>query len=411
MKHKRLLSVSLVCVLLISGILVVWSASTRLLRAYDYASQLAAPAAPAAGSSTNLSLLIYSDPQSLQQGIGIFQLVKAQNIEWKGTTTDAQGNAVNIAFKLGSVNFGKSSEYMFNGNATGLDAHVSLGDLLDVTIRADKVDINITFWTYLDTFPAVNITGVLTDHVYVRLSIAVLPFPGLDLALYEYSGDKFSASICAMKPMNLAIVNPANNQRVSNDVTVQATIQAVPELSVENVMCGTDYGEQMPMQFNQANGRWECVWHSYNPGNGWHGLNVHAEAVERKNGQEFRYSNDAGINVEVNNPWVNSYQSKDQGLEMFGGLQINMNFNSIAWNRGTTFNFPPSAGLNLEAPESSMNGQIRFNCWRIDGEQGNNLFQSFDRTLTVTQGVADMLFDGGGRARELKCIYVPNVPT
>jgi hypothetical protein len=35
------------------------------------------------------------------------------------------------------------------------------------------------------------------------------------------------------------------------------------------------------------------------------------------------------------------------------------------------------------------------------------LFQSFDRTLTVTQDVADMLFDGGGRARELKCIYVP----
>jgi hypothetical protein len=409
-KHKRLLSVSLVCVLLISGILVVWSASTRLIRAYDYASQLAAPAAPAAGSSTNLSLLIYSDPQSLRQGIDLFQLVKAQNIEWKGTSTDAQGNAVNIAFKLGSVNFGKSGEYMFNGNATGLDAHVSLGDLLDVTMRADKVDINITFWTYLGTFPAVNITGVLTDHVYVRLSVAVLPFPGLDLALYEYSGDKFSASICAMKPMNLAIVNPANNQRVSNDVTVQATIQVVPELNLENAWFGTDYGENMPLQYNEGNGLWECVWQTYHCGNGGHNINVHAEAVDREGGQEIaRYRSDTGVWVEVSNPSVNSYMDKGQGLEGFGGLEVILTQGSNSWKQGT--GFPIWLGLQLEAPQYWAGGQLQFNCWRIDDEQGNTAFQHNGFTLTIDPGVASKLFDGGGRARELKCIYVPNVPT
>jgi len=407
MKYERLLTVSLICILLASGILVVWSASSRLSRAYDYGSQFAA-AARVGESSTNLSLVVYSDPQPIRQGIDLFQFVTAKNIEWRGTSADPQGNPVNVAFKLGSVYFGKLNEYNYNGNASGLDAHVSIDDLLDVAVKADKVDVNMTFWTYMDMFPAVNITGMLTGNVYVRLSVSVLPFPGLDLALYAYSGDRFSVSICIMKPMNLAIETPANGQRVRGDVMVQALIQAVPELSVENVMCKTDYGEQIPMHYNDGNGRWECTWKSYNSGNRWTGLNVHAEGVVRKSGQEVRYPMDAGINVEVDNPFLNSYVSKQQGLEMFGGLRIDLRLDSNSWSMQTGFNFWPSVGLTLTAQEYWGDGNMRFNCWRIDGEQGNVLFQSSDLTLGVTEEISNMLANGEGRARELKCVYIPS---
>jgi hypothetical protein len=343
--------------------------------------------------------------------MNLVQLVKAQNIEWKGTTTDSQGNPVSVQFKLGSVNFGKLNENNFNGNATGLDAQVSIDDLLDVTVRADRVDVNITFWTYMSMFPAVNITGVLTGNVYVKLSVSVLPFPGLDLAFYEFRGDKFTVSVCAMKPMNLIVQAPADNQRVGGDVLVQALIQAVPELSVENVRCWTDYGETMPMQYNEGNGLWECVWQTYHDGNGKHGLNVHAEAVDRTGSQEFRYPSDVGIRVEVNNPSVSSYMTKDQGLEGFGGLQLKLKQGSNTWMQGTSFNFWPSIGLELEAPQFWANGAMQFNGWRIDDEQGNPVFQYGGLTLTITQEVFDKLFDGGGTARELKCIYTPTPQT
>jgi hypothetical protein len=407
-KYKRLLTASSVCILLASVVIVGWSVSSRLMRAYSYASQFAA-AAKVGESSTNLSLVVYGDPQPLRPTMELFQYVAAQNIEWRGTSSDPQGNPVNVDFKLGEMEFGKLDEYNFDGTASGLDSHVSVDDLLDVTVRADNIAVNMTFWTYLDMFPAVNITGVLTGNVFVRLSVAVLPFPGLDFALYEYSGDRFSVSICVLKPMNLVIEAPEDGQRVQGDVMIQALIQAVPDISVENVMCDTDYGEGIPMYFNEASGRWEGFWKSYYSGNRWTELRVHAEGVERKSGQEFRYPYDSRVKVEVDNPFVNSYVRKDeQSLEWFGGLKIGFNLGSKSWDIETGFNFWPSVDLSLTAQEYWWDGGIRFNSWRIDDEQGSPLFESFDVTLEVNQGILDMLIDGGGRARELKCIYVPN---
>lgn len=406
-KYKRLLIVSLVCVLLASGLLIAWSASTRLLRAYDYASQFAT-AAKVNESGTNLSLVMYGgDPAPLQQGLELFQLVKAQNIEWQGAGTDGQGHPVNVAFKLGSVNFAKLNANTFNGTATVLDTHFSIDDLIDVTVKADRVDAKITFWTYESIFPAVNITGTLTGNVYVKLSVQVLPIQGLDFAFYEFSGDKFTVNMCSITPMNLILQAPENNQKVNGDVTVQALIQVVPRLSLENVWFGTDYGENMPMQFNQGNGLWECVWQTYHCGNGGHNINVHADAVDREGGQEIaRYKSNAGVWVEVNNPSVNSYIDRGQGLEGFG-LQLKLTQGSNSWSQGT--GFPIWLGLQLEAPQYWADGQLQFNCWRIDNEQGP-IFQDGNPTLTLTQEVFDKLFDGGGNARELKCIYMPTQP-
>jgi hypothetical protein len=168
----------------------------------------------------------------------------------------------------------------------------------------------------------------------------------------------------------------------------------------------------MPMQYNETSGLWESIFQSYNTGNGWHDLNVGAECIEWKSGQEFRYYYQDRINVEINNPWVNSYIMRDGGLEGFGGLKVNLVYDSTSWTMGTSFNFWSQEGLSLKAPEYWWDGKIRFICWRIDDENGNPLLESPDLTLNITLEIVGKLFDSDGRARELKCIYeeVPPPP-
>jgi hypothetical protein len=414
MNHKRVLAVALLCILLTSTILVSGVALLRISMAYDYAMQYAAALpAGAAGitSGTNISLLIYSDPEPSRPVLDLFQYVAAQNIEWRGTTTDPQGNTISINVKITSVKFQKLSENNHIGNATGLNIRVDIGDLLNVFVKADKVDVNLTYWSYLDMFPAVNATGVLTGNVEVSFRFAVLPLPGLELAVYQYKGDQFIISLCCIKPMDVTITAPSNGERISGDIKIQALVKTVPALSVDNVHCWID-DYKMPMQYNEASVLWEGVFQSYNTGNGWRDLNVRAECVEWKGGQEFRYYDQDRINVEINNPWVNSYVKRDWGLEGFGGLRIDLVYDSASWMMGTGFHFWPREGLSLTAPEYWWDGKIRFICWRIDDENGNPLLESFSPTLNITPEIVAMLFDSGGRARELKCIYeeVPPPP-
>jgi hypothetical protein len=413
MNHKRVLGISLLCILLTSMITISAVALSRITRAYDYLNQYAAAApAPTVTSGTNLSLLIYVDPEPSRPVLDLFQYVAAQNIEWRGTTiADPQGNIVSINVKITSVKFQKLSEDNGVGNATGLNVRVNVGDLLNVFVKADKVDFNLTYWSYLDTFPALNITGVLTGNVEVSFYFAVLPLPGLELALYQYKGDQFSISLCLIKPIDVTITAPSNGERISGDVKIQASVKTVPALSVDNVHCWID-GYKMPMQYNETSGLWESIFQSYNTGNGWHDLNVGAECIEWKSGQEFRYYYQDRINVEINNPWVNSYIMRDGGLEGFGGLKVNLVYDSTSWTMGTSFNFWSQEGLSLKAPEYWWDGKIRFICWRIDDENGNPLLESPDLTLNITLEIVGKLFDSDGRARELKCIYeeVPPPP-
>jgi len=311
------------------------------------------------------------------------------------------------------VKFQKLNENNYNGSVKGLNVRVDVGDLFNAYVKADKVDVNLTYWSYLDMFPALNITAVLTGNVEVSLRFAVLPLPGLELAVYQYKGDQFIISLCCIKPIDVTITEPSNGERVSGDVKIQASVKAVPALTVNNVHAWIDgYERPVPMEYNKASGLWEGVFQSYNTGNGWRGLNVRADGVEWKGGQEFRYYDQDRINVEIDNPWVNSYVRRDWGLEGFGGLKVDLVYDSASWMMGTGFNFWPREGLSVTAPEYWWDGNIRFNCWRIDDENGNPLLQSFHPTLNITPEIVGMLFDGGGRARELKCIYeqVPPPP-
>jgi len=411
MKYKRVLVGSLLCVMLSSVIIIGGVALSRISMAYNYATQYAVAAPAGGGSSTNLSAIIYADPEPGRPTLNIFQYVTAQNIQWRTAITDPQGNPINIDFKLASVLFQKLDEDHFVGNAKGLDVRVSMGDLFNIFARADNVDVNFTFWRYMDMFPALNATGVLTGRVELSISVSILPFPGLSQVLYSYKGDKFVISYCFIKPIDVTIETPSNGAMISGDVKIQALVKSVPDIMVNNVHGWIDgYERPVPMQYNEGSGLWEGVFQSYNVGNGWRGLNVRAEGVESKGGQEFRYYDQDRVNVEINNPWVSSFVRRDWGLEQFGGLMVDLVYESASWKAGTTFNFWPWEGLSLTAPEYWWDGNIRFDCWRIDDKNGNILLESFNPTLNITPEIFGMLFDGGGRARELKCIYVQAPP-
>lgn len=408
MKRNRVLAISLLCIILASTILVGSWALSRASIAYDYATQFAEMAKIGVGSSTNLSLTIYGDPEPARQVFDLFQYVTAKNIEWRGATTDQQGNIINVNLRLASVKFEKLNENNYAGKAEGLDAHLTVGDLLNILVRADVVDVNMAYWSYMDTFPALNVTAVLTGNVEISLFVAVLPIPGLTLALYEYKGDRFTISICAMKPIDVIIERPSDGDRVSGDTKIQALVKAVPAIAIDNVQCWIDNRDNVPMWYNETSGLWEGIWPSYNVGNMGVEVKVRAEGVIRKPGvQESRYFGEDRIRVETNNPWVSSCISRDGGLEWFGGLGIRWEYETRVWPRGTSFNFWPWIGSNLTAPEYWQNGNIRFNSWRIDDEYGNTIFQSPDLTLTITEDVFGKLFNGAGKARELKCIYMP----
>jgi len=377
--------------------------------AYNIARQYAAAVKPPEGdvtSSTNLTAIIYLDPEPARPTINMFQYVTAQNIQWRTTTTDQMGNLINIDFNLGSVLFQKLSEDNFVGTATGLNVLASVSDLFNIWVKADNLNVDLLFWRYAD-MPALNVTGVGTDNVVVSLSVDILPLPGLSLVAYEYMGDRFIFRYCFIKPIDVTIEQPSAGELVSGDVNVQALVKHAPEITVDNVMFWAA-DRKIPMHYNGGSGRWECVWSSYRMGNGKVGIGVRAEGFDSEAPQN-RYFDQKGFEVEVNNPWVQSYVLRNGGwLDGFGGLMINGQYGPISWQRGTVFNFWPRIDLSMTALGGwDYGGPIGFHCWRIDDESGTTIFVSDNPTLTINAEVQGKLFNSEGRARELKCIYVP----
>lgn len=402
-RQKVLLSCLLCAILTLTVLLGAWTFS-RISMAYQYATQIQA-AAPVL-SETSLTLTFYGDPEPARPTLNMFQYVTAKNIELRTATKDPQGNDININFKLATVKFEKLNEDNFKGLAGGLDAHVTVGDLFDILAKADNIDVDVLFWRYHD-MPALNATGVLTGNVEINLSVQVLPLMGLSAAAYGYKGDKFTIKLCFIKPIDVNIENPSEGQKVNGDVQIQALIKHAPGIQVENVHCWTDNGWNAPMQYNEITGRWETTWPTYGfGGNGWTSIHVRADGVDRKpNAPEYRYPSEDRIGVQVDNPYVNSFHTKEGQWMYFDGLKIDLQHDSAMWTRHTGFNFYPWTGLTLTAPEQWWEGQIKFNSWRIDDEKGNTLFQSTDPTLTITEQTAALLINNGGNARELKCIY------
>lgn len=407
MKHKRSLAVSLLCISLVSSILVGLWALPRVSSINAYEAQIKS----LEQDGTSLNLTIYGDPEGSRQAFDLFQYFTTKDLEWRGAMMDPQGNTVDIGLNLTSVTFEKLDADNYALAAEDVAFQLGIADMVNALVKADNVNIDITFWTYMD-LPALNITAVLVDDVEVSLFLAVLPLPGLKQALYQYKGDLYIISICIIKPIEVTIVNPSEGDRVNGDVNIQALVKTAPGISVEHADWWTDKKEENghfegPMEFT-GNSLWEGVWHSYHGGNGWYEVWVGAEGIQEgiEGGFAPRYGDGDLITVEVDNPpfEVHAYLETAPGMfdEIFG-LMMEWWYHEEHETVGTPFDVPRRIGSGLMAPGELEwdGGPIHFERWIIrDG--GEIMFEHWDPNLEVNQEILGMLWN-----RQLECIYKP----
>jgi len=363
-------------------------------------------------NGTSLHMTLYGDPEGARGALEMFQHVELHNLTWTGALPKPyppppgppppEGS---IELELSSLEFQKVGDNEWTGEVEELDAHVTANDLVNVVVQADKVDVELEFWTAQNDLPALNLTAELTDNVYIYLFAAVLPIQGLQLALYEFSGDYFVISVTVIKPMEISLENPSEGDRIVGGVQVQARLKTAPGISVEHVDWWTDKKEENghfeeSMSYNETSGLWEAVWHTWQFGNGGYNLAVKAEGIQEGG---FRYGVEDRINVEVENPWVESWLIKPDGWEEWiDRLEIKLEYETWTWSMETPFNLYPWIGLNLTVPEQLWDDPAKpFDCWKIEDE-----FVSSEPRLTITEDIHNQLFDGEGRARPLRCIYV-----
>ena len=360
-------------------------------------------------NGTSLNMTLYGDPEGARGAFEMFQYVELHSLTWRGALPKPyplppgppppEGD---IELELSYGEFQKIEDNRWTGKVEELNVHVVANDLVNVVVQADNVDVELEFWTSQNDLPALNLTAELTGNVYIYLFAAVLPIQGLQLALYEFSGDYFVISVSVIKPIEVTIVNPLDGIMVNGDVEIEAEVKTAPGISIENVECWTENLKE-GMWYDGTDDLWKAVWPSYYTGNGWHELVVRAEGVEDKAGTTFRHPGEDRIKVEVNNPWVESSLIKPDGWEEWiDRLEIKLEYKTWTWPMETPFNFYPWIGLNLTVPEQLWDDpSIPFDCWKIEDE-----FVSSEPRLTITEDIHNQLFDGDGKARPLRCIYV-----
>ncbi len=420
MKHKRITVVSLLCMFLLAFSLTGFWAFSRVSDLEASAQQIA----KVEESGTSLSLTVYGDPEGARQALEMFQYLEAHNIEYGTSTTDPNGNPINAALEISEVEFSRTPDGDDDfytaagaGSVKGLDVHVDIGDMLNVDVEANEVEFGIEFWRLDNGLPAFNITAELTGNVYVSLSIAFLPLPGLQQAIYEFSGDYFVISVCVIKPIEVTMLSPSEGERISGHTLIQAEVKTAPGISVGQAGWWADRKPEKPedqgdhfdgeLNYNETTGKWEGVWRTHSGGNGWYGLGVRVEGVQT--GASFSTWVQDMCGVEVNNPWVEAWLRHPDGSEepLHGEIVIEVEADGNIWQMNVWFGMSPQwVGVSLTAPEYWRDGNIQFEKWEIPGTP----WGSGDPRLTLTQDVIDMLFDGEGRARALRCIYVETSP-
>jgi len=411
-KNKRILAVSLLCIAMISLVIAgVWGLLSRVGTLGAAARQLG----EIEQNGTSLHITLYGDPEGARGALEMFQYVELHNLTWRGALPKPyppppgppppEGN---IELELSSVEFQNGGDNEWTGEVEDLDAHVVVNDLVNVVVQADKVDVELEFWTSHD-LPALNLTAELTGNVYVYLYASVLQIQGLQLALYEFSGEYFVISVTVIKPMEISLENPSEGDRVVGDVQVQARVKTAPGISVERVDWWAEGKEdwnkdsrfEESMWYDDGDGLWKADWHTWQGGKGWYALQVRAEATQEGG---FRYWDEETISVETDNPWVESWVKHPDWDEQFDGLEIELAKNGNIWHWQTGFNLPPWMDVSLTAPGDFWDGNIQFQSWLIMDEAGTKIFESDNPTLMIGDVYDAYLVNG--RARPLRCIYV-----
>ena len=404
MKIRRMLAVSL-SVLLVSSILVgLWAFSQlSILQAYAKDIQVKQ-------GETSLNLTAYGFVEESRFMLDLFEYFTTQNLQWRGATTDPQGNSINVGLNLSFVefqkldpdNYGLEAQYAeFQFDVSGASAF----------IMADSVGIDITFWT-CEALPALNVTAVLEGNVVVSLLLDVLPLPGLQQALYEFKGDRYVIALCILKPMEVTIDSPVNEAEVWDNVPIQASIKTASGIPVTNVRWWVD-GEshyEGGMNYDPISGDAEATWETWHGPNGWYTITVRAEGFQEGVTGGSMYSDEERINVYVNNPpiHVTSWVWKDGHYEPIEDkIEVQWWMRDKEGKSRTPFDLERRRDTKLEAPGEWKIGDdtwVQFQRWVIsDGDPNMGwIWENGGTGIGIDDWMLEMLYE-----KQLQCLYEP----
>jgi hypothetical protein len=279
-------------------------------------------------------------------------------------------------------------------------------------IQARNVEAQLEFWS-LNGLPALNESIVLSGNVNVSISSSVFTLPGAMQVSYASNSERFVIHVCIIKPIQVDIVSPLEGQTVKGSVLVQADVKTAPGISVKQGRWWADEKvdkgchAEGQMNYNEATGKWEGLWQTYQVGNQWYGLGVQMEGTQQGG---FSYWIGDSVSVEVNNPWVEVLViHQDGSRENVWGIQINLaKPDGSTWSQQTNFPILPDwVGVSLTVPGNLWdNPKIQFQKWTIPSEQQPEIWASTNQTITITQDIQDMLFNDGEGARPLRIFYI-----
>ena len=403
MRRRSVLTISLFSIFLFSSVLLGTFAWTRLSALNVYAKQVVVDA-----EGTSLELILYGDPEQSRQVFNLFEFFTTENLQWRGTSTDPQGNEVNIGLNLTSVEFSKVDADNYALLVEDVAFHINAGGLAEATIKADNVEGDIEFCTF-QGLPACNITVVLTNNVDLSISLSVLPLPGLMQAVYEYKGDLYVIHICVLKPIEVDIDSPSEGDDVGGEVPIQASVKVAPGLKIEKAFWFADShdGEghfEGQMEYDPNTGSAQGQWPSYKGGDGGYKLGVRTEGVQEGSQGGMWFSGEEAIGVNVDNgiiPVIARYWEEDNLIDF--NIQIEWWYQDKHETQVTPLEFDRLLRAVLVAPGEweVSEGKVHFMKWVIV-EGDTKIWEHGDTKIELHEDVLEKLYDGN---KQLICVY------
>lgn len=330
---------------------------------------------------TSLEMTMYGYPEQSRPMFDVFQYFKTERLTWKGILPQPQPPSPpsptgHIGLNLSYIEFQKVDQDHYNLTANDVEFRIWADDVVDGFIKADFVDVNITFWMSGE-LPALNVTALLRENVNVRLSASILPLPGISFAAYQYVGPTYFINICIIKPAEVRITNPVPGQTISNKAPIEASIKTAPGIKVRNVWWYADGPSHYEggMNYNESTGIAQATWETWHGPDGEYWIRARVEAYQEGIQGPTYYVESPSVKAFVDNPsiWVTSWVWNDTQKRYIhkDGVQVNGGLNG----KGRQFETPIELDRyrwNLEAPgEWDFGGglQVQFERWVIsDGD-------------------------------------------
>jgi len=374
MRYKRISALATVGILLVSVGLGSWALSqTSILAALAKQNGISLQV-----EGTTLEMTMYGDPDQIRPVFDIFQYFKTENLQWKGDLPQPMGappsQAGHIGMNLSFIEFQKTEDpNRYNLSADDYEFHIWATDVVDGYIKADSVNANITFWMSED-LPALNITVLLTGNVIVRLSGSVVPLGGISFVAYECVGPRYSINICVIKPVQVTITEPSEEDTVGGVVPIRASIKVAPGIKVRNVWWYADGPSHYEGGMHYDEGTAEASWETWHGPDGDYSIKARVEAYQESAQGPTWWIESPPVKVSVDNgdihvtSWV--WNGDQQKYIQEDGVRVNSKLNGMEKQDVTAFDIDRYRWY-LEAPDKwdFGGGQVPFRRWVIsDGD-------------------------------------------